>query len=78
LLLRRVPPGYLLTGLLIIMSALIGAMMIGQTIMQLNLGLQFSTGQLIGKIGTWIVIGGIAIWLTIAFPGNLSDSMTSQ
>jgi len=53
-------------------------MMIGQTIMQLNLGLQFSTGQLIGKIGTWIVRGWIAIWLTIAFPDNLSDSMTSQ
>jgi hypothetical protein len=78
LLLRRVPLGYLLTGLLTIMLALIGAMVIGQTIMQLNLGLQFSTGQLIGKIGTWIVMGGIAIWLTIAFLGNLSDSMTLQ
>jgi hypothetical protein len=78
LLLRRVPLGYLLTGLLTIMLALIGAMVIGQTVMQLNLGLQFSTGQLIGKVGTWIVMGGIAIWLTIAFLGNLSDSMTSQ
>jgi hypothetical protein len=51
---------------------------IGQTLMQLNLGLQFSIGQLIGKVGTWIVMGGIAIWLTIAFLGNLADSMTSQ
>ncbi len=31
-----------------------------------------------GLLGTWIVMGGIAIWLTIAFLGNLSDSMTSQ
>lgn len=78
LILHRAPLGYLLTGLLTIMLTMIGAMVIGQTIMQLNLGLQFSTGQLIGKVGSWIVMGGIAIWLTIAFLGNLSDSMTSQ
>jgi hypothetical protein len=78
LFLRRAPLGYLLTGLLTILLALIGAMVIGQTIMQLNLGLQFSTGQLIGKVGTWIVMGGIAIWLTIAFLNNLSDAMPSQ
>jgi len=78
LLLRRAPLGYLLSGILTIMLGMIGAMVIGQTIMQLNLGLQFSTGQLIGKIGTWIVMGGIAIWLTIAFLNNLSDAMPSQ
>ena len=76
LILRRAPLGYLLTGILTMMLALIGAMVIGQTVMQLNLGLQFSTGQLIGKIGTWIVMGGIAIWLTIAFLSNLSESIT--
>jgi len=78
LILRRAPLGYLLTGLLTMMLGLIGVMVIGQTVMQLNLGLQFTTGQLIGKIGTWIIIGAIAIWLTIAFLGNLSDSVTSQ
>lgn len=78
LILRRAPLGYLLTGLLTIMLGLIGAMVIAQTVMQLNLGLQFSTGQLIGKIGTWIIMGAIAIWLTIAFLSNLSNSLTSQ
>jgi hypothetical protein len=78
LILRRAPLGYLLTGLLTIMLGLIGAMVIGQTVMQLNLGLQFSAGQLIGKVSTWIVMGGIAIWLSIAFLSNLSDPMTSQ
>jgi hypothetical protein len=53
-------------------------MVIGQTVMQLNLGLQFSTGELLGKVGTWIVMGGIAIWLTIAFLNSLSESITSQ
>jgi len=74
LILRRAPLGYLLTGLMTILLALIGAMVIGQTVMQLNLGLQFSTGQLIGKIGTWIIMGGIAVWLTVIFLRNLSDS----
>jgi hypothetical protein len=74
LLLRRASLGYLLTGVLTILLALVGAMVIGQTVMQLNLGLQFSTGQLIGKVGTWIIMGGIAVWLTIAFLRNLSDS----
>jgi len=76
LILRRSSLGYLLTGLLTIMLALIGAMVIGQTVMQLNLGLEFSTGELIGKIGSWIILGGIAVWLTIAFLRNLSDSTT--
>jgi len=75
LILRRASLGYLLTGLMTILLALVGAMVIGQTVMQLNLGLQFSTGQLIGKIGTWIIMGGIAVWLTIAFLRNLSDSV---
>jgi hypothetical protein len=78
LILRRAPLGYLLTGLLTIMLALIGAMVIGQTVMQLNLGLQFSTGELIGKIGSWILLGGIAVWLTISFLRNLSDSETAS
>lgn len=76
LLLRRAPLGYLLTGVLTILLALVGAMVIGQTVMQLNLGLLFSTGQLIGKVGTWIILGGIAVWLSINFLGNLSNLAT--
>jgi hypothetical protein len=75
LLLRRAPLGYLLTGILTILLALVGAMVIGQTVMQWNLGLQFSTGQLIGKIGTWMIMGGIAVWLSVAFLRNLSNSV---
>jgi hypothetical protein len=78
LILRRVPLGYLLAGILTILLALIGAMVIGQTIMQLNLGLQFSPGQMIGKIASWIILGGIAIWMSIAFLRNLSEEATPQ
>ena len=72
--LRRTPLGLLLTGILTILLALVGAMVIGQTVMQLNLGMQFSTGQLIGKVGTWIIMGGIAVWFSIAFLRNLSNT----
>jgi hypothetical protein len=76
LLLRRSPMGYLLTGFLTIMLALVGAMVIGQTIMQLNIGVELSPGQLVGKVGTWIIMGGIAVWLSIAFLRNLSNLAT--
>jgi hypothetical protein len=73
-LLRRAPLGYLLTGILTVMLALIGAMVIGQTIMQLNVGVELSPGQMVGKVGTWVIMGGIALWLSIAFLRNLSNS----
>jgi hypothetical protein len=73
LLLRRAPLGYLLTGILTLMLALIGAMVIGQTVMQLNLGVELSPGEMIGKVGTWVIMGGIAVWLSIAFLRSLSN-----
>jgi hypothetical protein len=77
LLLRRLPLGYLLTGLMTMLLVLVGAMVIGQTVMQLNIGVQLSTGQLIGMVATWIIMGGIAAWLSIAFLRNLSNSVIS-
>jgi hypothetical protein len=61
-------------GILTIMLALVGVMVIWQTIMQVSGGIQFSTGELVGKIGSWIVMGGIAVWLSIAFLRNLPES----
>ncbi|HLO33605.1 MAG TPA: hypothetical protein VK249_30935 [Anaerolineales bacterium] len=78
LILRRASLGYLLTGLLTILLALIGAMVIGQTVMQLNIGIQLSIGQVIGKVATWIILGGIAVWLSIVFLRNLSDTGLPQ
>jgi len=74
LLLRRAPLGYLLTGLLTMMLAQIGAMVIGQTAMQLKIGVELSPGQIIGMVATWIVMGGIAVLLSVTFLRNLSNS----
>jgi hypothetical protein len=77
-LLRRAPLGYLLTGVLTFMLALIGAMVIGQTVMQLNIGVELSPAQMFGIVGTWTIMGGIAVWLSSAFLRNLSNSAISE
>jgi hypothetical protein len=74
LLLRRVPPGYLLGSTLTIMLALVGVMVIGQTIFQVNAGIEFSQGEMIGMVGSWIILGGIAVWLGIAALNSLPAS----
>lgn len=74
-LLKGAPLGNLLAGILTILLALVGAMVIAQTIMQLSIGVELSPGQLVGMVGTWIVMGGIAVWLSIVFLQNLSDSV---
>ena len=74
LLLRRAPLGYLLTGILTILLTQIGVMVIGQTVMQLNIGVELSPGQMIGMVATWIVMGGIAVWFSISFLRNLSNT----
>ncbi len=73
-LLQRKPLGFLLASVLTIMLALIGVLVICQTIMQYNAGLRFSLGVWIGMVGSWIVMGGFAIWLTFVAFRNLLDS----
>jgi hypothetical protein len=78
LLFRRRPLGYLLAGILTMMLALVGAMVVAQTVMQLNVGIQFSTGELIGKVGSWILLGGIAAWLGLIFLRSLRGATERQ
>lgn len=66
LLLRRDGRGYLWSTVLAIMLAMIGAMVIGQTVMQLRAGVEFTPGVLIGMVGSWIVMGAAAVWLAAA------------
>ena len=70
--------GYLLTGILTILLALVGAMVLGQTVMQLRLGIQFGIGQLIGKVVTWLILGGVAVWLSAVFLRSLNASAGMQ
>ncbi|HRQ38580.1 MAG TPA: hypothetical protein PLD25_11790 [Chloroflexota bacterium] len=70
---RREPVGYLLAAPLLILCALIGVVVIGQTLFQTLAGITFPIGVYIGMIGSWVVLGAFAIWLTLAFFRSLSE-----
>lgn len=74
LLLRRAPLGYLLAPVLLVLCTLIGVVVIGQTAFQIRTGITFNPGQFVGLIGSWVVMGAVAIILTIAFFRNLPDT----
>jgi hypothetical protein len=76
-LLRRAPLGYLLAAILNIMLVLVAAMVIGQTVMQLRAGVPLTAGEIIGKSASFVVMGGVALWLTIELLRNVSDRIPS-
>lgn len=75
---RREPVGYLLAAPLIILCALIGVVVISQTVFQALAGITFPIGVYIGMIGSWVVLGAFAIWLTLAFFRSLSEPTAEQ
>ena len=72
--LRRNPLGLALTGPLLILNALVGAMIILQTIAQLLAGVSFTPGQLIAFIGSFVVMSLVAISITAVLFRNLKMS----
>jgi hypothetical protein len=73
-LLRGRPLGILLAFLMLALLALIGLVVVAQTIVQLQVGITFSTGVLIGMIGSWIVLGLIALWLAVNILRHISPT----
>lgn len=73
LLLRRAPLGYLLSFTMLTLLAAVGVGVVAQTVTQLRLGITYNTGQLIGLIGSWFVLGVFAIGFGLALLRNLSD-----
>jgi hypothetical protein len=64
---RATSEGYLLAAPILILCTLIGFVVIGQTISQTLEGIVFPFGVYIGRIGSWVVMGAFAIWLTILY-----------
>jgi hypothetical protein len=73
-LLRQRPLGYLLSFIMLSLLALIGLVVVAQTIVQIQVGITFSTGVLIGMIGSWIVLGLIALWLALTILRHISST----
>lgn len=72
--LRRTSLGYLLFAILNVMLAMVGAMVIGQTIMELAAGIELTPGELIGKSASFVIMAGVAIWLTNILFQKISET----
>ena len=72
-LLRRNPHGTLLGFVLLYLLALMGFIVGAQTVFQIQAGIIFSTGQFIGMIGSWLVMGSVAIGFVVNMLRNLSS-----
>lgn len=66
-LLRRRPLGYLLAPPILILSILNGLNVLAATASQTLAGIIFPPGVYVGLIGSWVVMGVFAVWLTIRF-----------
>jgi len=73
LLFRRIPLGFLLAPVLLILNASIGVIVIAQTISQALAGITLSIGQYIGFVGSFVILSLIAVWLSIRFFRSIKD-----
>jgi hypothetical protein len=73
LLLRRHPLGYVLGVPILVLCTLIGPMVILQTVMQLRVGVAFSTTQVVVMIGGFVAMGLLAAVVTVAVLRQMHD-----
>lgn len=72
--LRNKAQGYRLAFPLLMLNVLVGPAVIAQTIAQILCGVEFSIGQLIGMIGSWIILAGFGIRAIISLYRGLQAS----
>jgi hypothetical protein len=73
-LLQRKPMGYLLAAPLLVLCTLNGVAVIAQTVSQTLAGIIFPIGVYVGMVGSWVVLGALAIWLAAAFFRNVAET----
>jgi hypothetical protein len=72
-LLRRAPVGAQLAAPLLVMCALVGGVVIAQTVAQTPAGITLPMGVYIGCVGSWVIVGAFAIWLTARYLRSVAD-----
>jgi hypothetical protein len=77
-LLKRKPAGYLLAAPLLILCTNIGVVVLAQTLSQALMGIVFPIGVYIGMVGSWVVMGALAVGLTISFFRSISGTVLLQ
>lgn len=60
---KKQKSAYLWASILMTLVTIVGCCVISQTVFQLKLGIVITMGQLIGMVGSFVILGGIAIFL---------------
>jgi hypothetical protein len=71
--LRRIPQGYVLAALMIILNAFVGLVVISQTIFQYLANIVLTTGQYIGFVGIFAIMGAVAFRMIYLMLHNISQ-----
>lgn len=74
-LLQHKPLGYLFAAPLLIFCTQNGITVMAATISQAIAGLIFPIGVYIGMVGSWVIMGAFAIWLTFLFFRNITETV---
>jgi hypothetical protein len=74
LLYHRTGLGYLLASIMLILLAIIGMVVVGQTVAQTLAGITLSTGEYVGKVGTFVVMSLISMWLLVVFFRGMAET----
>lgn len=73
LLRRRLPVSLVLSASMLTLCMLIGLVVIGQTIFQRIVGIFLNPGQMIGMVGSFVILSLVALWLSVRYFRNLAD-----
>lgn len=73
LVLRRAPLGYVLAATLLTLNALVGVMVVGQSIAQTLAGITLSTVEWVAFVGTFVVMSVVAVWLLALLFRHIED-----
>lgn len=73
LLRRRLPVSLVMSVSMLVLCMLIGLVVIGQTVFQRMVGITLNPGQLIGYVGSFVVLSLFALWLSVRYFRNISD-----
>jgi hypothetical protein len=72
---RGAPLGYLLAFSLLVLEVLLAPMIALQTLFQLEAGVTFTTGEIVGPIGGFVVIALVAVWFLTSLLRHIDDGV---
>jgi hypothetical protein len=78
LILGRNPVGYLIAIPLLVLEAMLAPLIVAQTVSQVQAGVSFTPGEMVGPIAGFVVLGLLAFWFIVAILRNISEFARSR